>query len=132
MRNTINGSPGLWTAANSEVATPGALKQAVGCVIRRPGLIEKRRPYEQLSINADFSAFVGTAVALTEYNARLYLSEGTGTKRIFCSSSLTPTSAWTAITHATLDIGLFGKYGAIEMNRVLYDGTYKIDSDAGT
>jgi hypothetical protein len=53
MRKTINGTPGLWTAPNSELAPPGSLKQARNTMVRRYGVIEKLRPGRQLYTAAE-------------------------------------------------------------------------------
>lgn len=132
MRKTHNGSPGLWTAPNSELSPPGALKQATGTAIKRAGVIEARRPFEQIAVNSDFASGVSSPNTMFEYNAALYVTGGTGTSRIYYNpNGLNGGAAWTAIT-SSLDIGQFGLYGSFEANRCCYDGVYKLDADGGT
>jgi hypothetical protein len=71
MRKTFNGTAGLWLAPNSETAPSGALKQALGVVVTRPGIIEKARPYRQYSM-ASGSAMAGTMAGLFAYGRALY------------------------------------------------------------
>lgn len=116
------GSAGLWTAPNLDTAPMGALKRAQGCVIRRNNIIEQRRPMQQIGISADFGSSGIRGVC--DYNGRLYVSTSSN---VYVSNDLDASGAWTAIASPQLNLEF-----AFDMNRVLYEGTYKIDSDAGT
>jgi hypothetical protein len=77
-RKTLQGSCGLWTAPNSDIAPPGALKRALGVVIRRNNIIEKCRPYRQYSVASD-STFAGTMKGIFAYAGTLYQFNSVGT-----------------------------------------------------
>jgi hypothetical protein len=71
MRKTLNGSPGLWTSPNQELAPIGALRQALGVVMTRPGVIEKSRPYRQYGVAADSPSFSGTMLAMFKFGPQI-------------------------------------------------------------
>lgn len=128
MLSPINGSPGLQTAANSEVVQPGSLKQAFGAMIRRPGLIEKLRPlYQVYSGPQKFSSF--GSFWLASYQRQLLLGNDTATIwNDSTFSSVTSPIAANPTDHFAMR--------TVEANNNLYlaseNGMIKLDSITGT
>lgn len=80
----INGSPGLFTAANSEIAPPGSYAVAQGVVIRKPGITQKQRPFRQYAYDGDSTwtdPVAGTKLqpgGLAYFYNRLYVTNISG------------------------------------------------------
>lgn len=81
---TVEGSPGLVTAASPAAAPPGALTQAYGLAAMRSGLLQKQRPFRQYSYGGDSTLtdpVFGSVIApdgIGYYGGRLLLVNSAG------------------------------------------------------